>query len=72
MFLLENGLKPSCLQFSLEYRKHTLDWIVVWTVGRAEDVGYGHLIQPFLHMVASVDCQVVHVDADVLEEVLVA
>ena len=56
-------------ELSLEDGEDALDRVGVWAVGRREDVLEAQLVDPLDGGVAVVDAQVVHDEADVVEEV---
>ena len=66
---LDDSLNPLLLELTFEDREHTLDWIGVWAVGWSEDVLEAELVDPLYGCVAVVDSEVVHHQADVVEEV---
>ena len=69
---LKDGSEAFCLQPSFEHREDTLDRIVIRTIWRTKDVRNGHLVHALSYLSASMHSKIVHIDANVLKEVLVS
>jgi hypothetical protein len=67
--LMHYRADPHPLEPVLELGEHTLNRVVVRRVGWGEDILQPELVEPVDHIVAVVHPEVVHDDADVVEEV---
>ena len=68
-FSMEDASDSPLLESSLEHGEDALDGIGVWAVGRSEDILESELVDPLNRCMAVMDAQVVHDEADIIEEV---